>query len=63
MKAMKASELIEVLEQRIAEFGDLEISVNTQEGGTYSLYGKDDVGVTTWTNTKTGEKHNTIEIG
>jgi hypothetical protein len=42
-KHMTVSELIKVLSKMQAEHGDLEISVNTQEGGSYSLYSEEDV--------------------
>ena len=38
---MTVSELIKVLSKMQAEHGDLEISVNAQECGTYSLYSED----------------------
>ena len=59
---LKASQLVAILQKRIEEFGDLEISVNTQEGGSYSLYGAEDVSLLTWT-AKDGTKVNTLEIG
>lgn len=49
MQPLKASELIKILEQRIEENGDLEISVNTQDGGAYSLYDESDVVCIEWT--------------
>lgn len=59
---LKASELITILQKRIAEVGDLEISVNTQEGASYYLYTEEDVDAITWT-TPDGSLHATIEIG
>lgn len=60
--SLKASELIAILQKKIAEVGDLEISVNTQEGASYSLYSEEDVNVIPWT-TKDGTVRKTIEIG
>lgn len=62
-KPLTASQLIEILRDRVKEYGDLPVTVNTQEGGTYSLYDGWDVSVATWTNTKTQETHQTIDIG
>ena len=42
-KHMTVSELIKVLSKMQAEHGDLEISVNTQDGSSYSLYSEEDV--------------------
>ena len=42
---IKASELIAILQKRIEESGDLEITVNTQEGAGYGLYGEGDVNI------------------
>ena len=44
-KAMKASELVAALQKRIEQFGDLEISVSTQDGSAYSLLGIEDISV------------------
>lgn len=33
---MKASELIEILEDRIAKHGDLDVSCDMQDGGSYA---------------------------
>jgi len=60
--AMKASELVAAIQKRIAEEGDLEVSVNSQEGASYSLYGEDDVRAVEWT-MPDGSKAKTIEIG
>ena len=59
---LKASELIAILQKKIAEAGDAEISVNTQEGSSYSLYAEEDVNVISWT-ARDGSLHKTIEIG
>lgn len=59
---LKASELIAILQKRIAEVGDAEISVNTQDGSSYSLYSEEDVDAISWT-TPDGSLHATIEIG
>lgn len=61
-KVMKASELIAVLQKKVAENGDLEISVNTQDGASYDLHSEDDINVVEWTR-KDGSKVKTIEIG
>lgn len=37
-KPLTAIQLIEILRDRVKEYGDLPVTVNTQEGGTYSLY-------------------------
>lgn len=60
--SMKASELITILQKLVAENGDLEISVNTQDGASYSLYSKDDINIGEWTR-KDGSKVKMIEIG
>lgn len=59
---MKASELVKLLQKCIKEAGDLEISINTQDGGSYGLYGEDSVGVVEY-NTKNGNAIRVIEIG
>lgn len=59
---MKASELIAILQKKVAENGDLEISVNTQDGASYDLHSEDDINVVEWTR-KDGSKVKTIEIG
>lgn len=61
-KVLKASELVAILQKKIAEEGDLEITVNTQDGTSYDLYSADDVHVITWTRPD-GSKTKTIEIG
>ena len=43
MNAMKASELVALLQKRITEHGDLEIVVDTQEGASHFLCGEDAV--------------------
>lgn len=45
MKALMLDDLIEVLEKKREEHGNLKVQVNTQEGWNYSLYGKDAVTV------------------
>ena len=59
---LKASELIAILQKKIAENGDLEISVNTQDGASYDLHSEDDINIVEWTH-KDGSKVKTIEIG
>ncbi len=61
-KCMTVSELIKVLSKMQAEYGDLEISVNTQDGGSYSLYSEADVKPIYYYN-KFGNKIQMIEIG
>ena len=61
-KVMKASELIAILQKKVAENGDLEISVNTQDGASYDLHSEDDINIVEWTR-KDGSKVKTIEIG
>lgn len=59
---MKASELVKLLQKCINEAGDLEISINTQDGWFYNLYNEDSVGVVEC-NTKDGNTIRVIEIG
>lgn len=40
---LKASELVAILQKRIAEHGDLEITVDSHDGASYDLYGEDAV--------------------
>ena len=61
-KRLKASELIAILQKNIAEHGDLEITVDTQEGSSYNLYSEDCVHKVEWTR-KDGSKIYTLEIG
>ncbi len=60
---LKASELITILQKRIDEYGDLEISVDTQDGASYSLYSEDDVKIVEGENQDTGAKTKFLEIG
>ena len=59
---LTASQLVEILRKKIREHGDLEVSVNTQDGGSYSLYGEDSVNVVT-RDYSDGSQVQTIEIG
>lgn len=59
---LKASELIAILQKKIAEVGDVEITVNTQEGASYHLYSEEDINIIPWT-TPNGTVRKTIEIG
>jgi hypothetical protein len=61
-KYMTVSELIKVLSKMQAEHGDLEISVNTQEGSSYSLYSEVDVQLAHYYD-KFGTEIQMIEIG
>ena len=61
-KHMTVSELIEVLSKMQSEHGDLEISVNTQEGGSYSLYSEEDIQLAHYYD-KFGTEIPMIEIG
>lgn len=61
-KHMTVSELIKVLSKMQAEHGDLEISVNTQDGGSYSLYSEEDVHLEHYYDTF-GDETPVIEIG
>ena len=63
LKSLKASELVAILQNKIAENGDLEITVNTKNGGFYRLFNKDCVQKIEWTNTTDGTKTATLEIG
>ena len=63
LKSLKASELVAILQKKIAEHGDLEITVNTKNNGFYRLFNKDCVHKIEWTNTKDGTKSTTLEIG
>ena len=63
---LRCSELndeIIALQKKIAEHGDLEITVNTKNGGFYRLFNKDCIHKIEWTNTKDGTKIATLEIG
>jgi len=60
--AMKASELIAILQKRIAENGDLEITVSTQDGGSYDLRSENDINIIEWTRMD-GSKVKMFEIG
>ena len=57
-----ASQLVAILQKRIEEFGDLVVSVNTQDGGSYYLYGPEDVSLVTWTDKSNGTQVSTLEI-
>ena len=59
---LKASELIAILQKKIAENGDLEISINTQDGASYDLHSEDDINIVEWS-CKEGTTYKTIEIG
>jgi hypothetical protein len=59
---MTVSELIKVLSKMQAEHDDWEISANTQEGGSYSLYSEEDVHLEVYYD-KSGNKIPMIEIG
>ena len=61
-KAMKASELVAALQKRIEQYGDLEISINTQDGGSYSLYGLEDIRPMSGT-AEDGQPGEWLEIG
>jgi hypothetical protein len=61
-KRMTVSELINVLSKMQATHGDLEISVNTQEGSTYSLHSEEDVQLVHYYD-KFGTEIPMIEIG
>ena len=63
LKSLKASELVTILQNKIAEHGDLEITVNTKNGGFYRLFNKDCIHKIEWTNTKDGTKTATLVIG
>ena len=59
---LKASELIKILQKRIDESGDHEVSINTQDGGSYNIYSEDGVRVLEYTMLN-GETIKAIEIG
>lgn len=59
---LKASELIAALQKLIAEYGDLEVTVNTQEGASYNLHSEDDISIVEWI-CPDNSKLKTIEIG
>lgn len=61
-KHMTVSELIKVLSKMQSEHGDLEISVNTQEGASYSLYSEEDIQLVHYYD-KSGTEIQMIEIG
>lgn len=59
---LTASEVIKILQKKIKEHGDLEIVVNTQDGGCYGLYDEDDIHHEVWTN-RDGDEFHKISIG
>ena len=59
---LKASDVIKRLQALVVENGDLEISVDTQEGAAYALYSADDIEIIECT-CKDGSKVKLIEIG
>ena len=61
-KHMTVSELIKILSKMQAEHGDLEMSVNTQYGNSYSLYSEEDVKLIHYYD-MSGNKMQMIEIG
>ena len=61
-QALKASVVINRLQELVAEHGDLEITVDTQEGAAYALFCTDDIEVIECT-CKDGSKVKMIEIG
>lgn len=61
-KALKASELIKILQKRIDEAGDLEVSINTQDGSSYNIFSEDSVSVIEYT-MMNDETIKVIEIG
>ena len=61
-KRLKASKLISILQKKIAEYGDLDISINTQDGSSYFLYNRGCVKKIQWIN-KDGSINETLEIG
>ena len=63
LKSLKASELVTILQNKIAEHCDLEITVNTKNGGFYRLFYRACIHKIEWTNTKDGTKTATLEIG
>jgi hypothetical protein len=60
---MTVSELIKVLSKMQAKYGDLEISVNTQDGGMYSLYSEEDIHLVTYYDKFDNVASQNIEIG
>ncbi len=40
---LKASDLIKILQDYINTYGDLEVSKNTEDGASFTLYNSDDV--------------------
>lgn len=61
-KRMTVSELIKVLSKMQAEHGDLEISIYTQDGASYSLHSEVDVQLAHYYD-KFGNEIQKIEIG
>ena len=61
-KHMTVSELIKVLSKMQTKHGDLEISVNTQYGNSYSLCSEEDVKLVRYHDIF-GNKMQMIEIG
>ena len=60
---MTVSELIKVLSKMQTKHGDLEITVNTQDGGMYSLYSEEDIHLIAWYDKLDNVVSQTIEIG
>ena len=63
MKALTLDDLIEVLEKKREEHGNLKVHVNTQEGWAYSLYGKDAITVLEVMAGANGEMEKILQIG
>ena len=63
MKALTIDDLIEVLEKKREEHGNLKVHVNMQEGWSYLLYGKDAITVLEVMSGADGEIEKILQIG
>lgn len=61
-KPMTIDDLVEVLKRRRDEHGNLKILVDTQDGGSYSLYGEDAADVVE-SMTPAGDMTKSLQIG
>lgn len=61
-KPMTIDDLVEVLKRRREKYGNLKVLVDTQDGGSYSLYGEDAVDVVESV-TPAGDMTKSLQIG
>ena len=63
-KKLKASRLIAILQSKIKKFGDLDISINTQDSSSYFLYDNSScVNKIEWHDRNNAIIYETLEIG